>query len=809
MTSKQHVVHMIGHGHIDPTWLWRWTEGYEEVRATFRSALERMKETPDFKFTASSACFYDWVKACDPELFNQIRARVKQGRWEPAGGWWVEPDCNIPCGESFVRHGLYAQRFFEREFGVRARVGFNPDSFGHAGVLPQIFKKMGIEYYAFMRPSPPHEMQFPNGTTFWWRANDGTEILATQIPDYGGDGERIIDRIRRLPSSPYLNPGQRHILGFYGVGNHGGGPTRKTIALLLKARNDPAMPEIVFSTLAEYFDAVLGPKEDITIPTIACDLQHHARGCYSVHAEIKRLNRSAEHALMTAERFAAAAWLVDGHTYPTSRFERAWRLVLYNQFHDILAGTSIETAYEDARDQLGEARNIALEIRNESMQRMARHIKTSSEGNTVVVFNPLPWPVRQTVKVAAVVARHLTAPVHVVDDKENVIPSQPVLGERIGHTDYVFTADVPGFGYRCYHARSGAQQIKRRAALDAGADCIENAWWRIELDPYTGELRRLYDKKAGVEVLAKGNVLACLVDQSDTWGHGYDEWRVEAGRFGDAVINVHEEGDVRATLRIAQKFNKSLAEQFLSLYREHDTIDVLLRINWQERYTMLKLAYETHIERGETTCDTAYGCQTRNTDGWEEPGQKWVDLTGTIGGKPYGFAVLNDSKYAFDVRGGVLRVTLLRSPAYAFHDRGRHDASAPWPIMDQGWHTIRIRLVPHRGAWQKAGVVRKAWELNEPAFPHVESAHKGSLPQRASFLTTDAPNVVLSVLKQSEDGEDIILRGYETAGVKAKAVIEWPFFRKRCETVFHPQEIKTLRISGKTWKLQETNLLEE
>jgi len=229
---------MVGHGHIDPTWLWRWTEGYEEVRATFRSALERMRETPGFKFTSSSACFYAWFKASEPEMFDEIRQRVREGRWDIAGGWWVEPDCNIPGGESFVRHGLYSQRFFDREFGVRARVGFNPDSFGHAGTLPQIYKKLGIDYYAYMRPNADDEMRYPQGTTFWWQANDGTRILACNLQESYGTGDEVIERIRRLPASPHLNPGQTHVLGFFGVGNHGGGPTKKAIAGILKAQQD-------------------------------------------------------------------------------------------------------------------------------------------------------------------------------------------------------------------------------------------------------------------------------------------------------------------------------------------------------------------------------------------------------------------------------------------------------------------------------------------------------------------------------------------------------------------------------------------
>ncbi|MCP4638932.1 MAG: alpha-mannosidase [bacterium] len=808
--KTEYTIHMIGHGHIDPTWLWRWTEGYEEVRATFRSALDRMKETPEFKFTASSACFYEWVKVCDPEMFEEIRKRVKEGRWEVVGGWWIEPDCNVPGGEALARHGLYSQRFFQREFGKKARVGFNADSFGHAGTFPQIYKKSGIDYYVYMRPDPETEMDYPDGTTFHWRAKDGSEILAANIRQcYNSDGDHTRRRIETLPDDQYLNPGQRDIMGYYGVGNHGGGPTKLAIRVIKKARKDKDMPEVLFSTTEEYFEHFLAKMDAKDIPTIDHDLQHHARGCYSVHAEVKHLNRAAEHALMSAERFAAAAWLLQGHPYPQQKIEEAWKLVLYNQFHDILAGTSIEVSYDDTRDQLGSARNTAMEIRNESLQTIARKVDTSAEGNTIMVVNPLPWPVKQTVKATAIVSRTLETPLHVVDEKGKTVPSQPVLGERIGHTDYVITADVPATGYRCYHARSGAKPVKLTRTLQGDRHSLENDWWRIEFDPYSGEMCRLYDKRAKVETLKKGNVLACMMDQSDTWSHGYDEWRVEAGRFADASFELYELGDVRATVRIVQRYGSSLAEQFVTIYRDVDTIDCKFRINWQERYTMLKLAYETNVEPGTATYDSPYGYEERNTEGFEEPGQRWLDLTGKVKGKAYGFAVLNDSKYGFDVRDGVMRVTMLRSPAYAFHDNARHDASEPWPIMDQGWHTIRIQLVPHKGGWQAAGVVKKAWELNEPAFTHIESAHKGKLPQSASFLGADAANVLLSVVKQTEDGEDIVVRGYETAGKRAKATIDVVGLKKPVAVSFKPHEIKTIRINRKTGKAVETDLLEE
>ena len=224
---------------------------------------------------------------------------------------------------------------------------------------------------------------------------------------------------------------------------------------------------------------------------------------------------------------------------------------------------------------------------------------------------------------------------------------------------------------------------------------------------------------------------------------------------------------------------------------------------------MLKLGYETSIVSGQATYDAPYGCQERNTEGFEEPGQQWLDLTGSVGNTPYGFAVLNDSKYGFDVLSGAIRVTMLRSPAYAHHDRARHDASTPYAIMDQGWQTVKIRLVPHAGAWQDAGVVRKAWELNEPMIAHIESGHAGTLPPKASFLDCEADNVALTVMKRSEDGEELVIRGYETAGKECKTRIALPHMKQSLDVTFKPHEIKTFRVDKATWTAKEVNLLEE
>jgi alpha-mannosidase len=278
--GKAKKLHMIGNAHIDPVWLWQWQEGYHEVKASFRSALDRMKEYDEFVFVSGSAAFYEWLEQSDPLMFAEIQERVRQGRWGIVGGWWIEPDCNIPGGESFVRQGLYGQRYFQQKFGLTARVGYNVDSFGHSGMLPQILKKSGLDYYVFMRPSP-HEKGLP-GQLFWWEADDGSRVLAFRIPyeycSWGKGLEKHVDRCAAELKEPF-----RELMCFYGVGNHGGGPTRSRTWRAFCICGKKLAPLTWHSARQTvFFEDVLAL--DLPFPVVHDDLQHHASGCYAAHS---------------------------------------------------------------------------------------------------------------------------------------------------------------------------------------------------------------------------------------------------------------------------------------------------------------------------------------------------------------------------------------------------------------------------------------------------------------------------------------------------------------------------------------------
>ena len=383
--ASQHKLYMIGNAHIDIPWLWPWPEAMMVGLSTFRAALDRMNEYPDFKFTASSAQLYEWAEAADPNVIAEIRKRVAEGRWDAVGGWWIEPDVNIPNGESLARQGLYSQRIFQQLLGRTARVGYNPDSFGHPGTLPQILKLQGMHAYVFMRPGV-HEKELP-ADVFWWQGADGTRVLAYRIPFSYGVENGIQDAMHGFVTK--LQEPTQDMMLFYGAGDHGGGPAKVTIRSILDAQKQPGAPKILFSTPDQYFDDIAQGKD---FPVVDDDLQHHSVGCYTAVSEIKKDNRAAEAALTTGEKMAELANVLVGFSYPKSDFTAAWKKVLLMQFHDSMAGSALPQQYVVAHDAYGYAKAVADQTIYRAAAKIAWQIPTTDPASTyLVVFNPHAW----------------------------------------------------------------------------------------------------------------------------------------------------------------------------------------------------------------------------------------------------------------------------------------------------------------------------------------------------------------------------------------------------------------------------------
>ena len=804
MTKRR--LHMIGNAHIDPVWLWQWQEGFHEVKATFRSALDRMKEYDDFVFVASSAAFYEWVEKSDPAMFEEIKQRVREGRWGIVGGWWIEPDCNIPSGESFVRQGLYGQRYFRKKFGVTARVGFNVDSFGHAGTLPQILKKSGISYYTFLRPMP-HEKHLPS-RLFWWESDDGSRVLAFRIPfEYLSWGKELDQHVRRCAGE--MKAPVDEFMCFYGVGNHGGGPTKENIESIYRLNEDPSVPELVFSTPDAFFEAI--EAKGLPLPVVHSDLQHHASGCYSAHSGIKRWNRTAENRLLAAEKWSLLAALVVNQPYP-SDFDRAWKSVLFNQFHDILAGTSLEAAYDDAQAAYGEAISIADRNLNYATQAFAWNIRIDeAEGvRPIVVFNPHAWPIRVNVELET---NRWQPSALLVDDNNQPVPFQQVQSTTItSRVRLSFTADLPALGYRTYRLlpEGGPAQFP---AVQASDNVLENDRFRLEFDPDTGYIISLFDKQEQIEVFAGPAAKPVVIeDLSDTWSHNTFKFDKVIGAFTASRVRLVEHGPAKSVIRVTSSFGSSSLVQDFTTYPDRDQIDVHVTVDWREQLKMLKLRFPIAVHFMTVTREIAYGHIEHFANGEEAPFQSWIDVSGLSrdNNNQYGFSLLNDSKYSMDVNVRDIGLTVLRSPAYAHHIPAELQPDGHYSFIDQGIQRFRYTMLAHSGSWETAGTVKRAAELNQHPVVLAATFHPdGRLPQSASFIDVQPDNIVVTVLKQAEEGDGIIVRAYETSGEQTQGMIRLPMLDRVIEARFAPSEIKTFFIPHDPEKpVVETNLLE-
>ncbi len=775
-----HVVHMIGNAHIDPVWLWQWPEGYQEVRATFSSALDRMDEYPDFVFTSNSVVFFAWVEEHDPELFERIRARVAEGRWQVVGGWWLEPDCNIPSGESLVRHALYGQRYLHEKFGLTATTGANFDSFGHNATIPQLLRRSGMDSYVFLRPGPK-ERSLP-APTFWWQAPDASRVLAYRIPhEYGSPPGDLAGQVdASLAQVPDDEP---EVMVFYGVGNHGGGPTRENLDSIERLNTSGKLPRLRCSSARAFFDGVNGRS----LPVVEGELLHHSPGCYSSHSGIKRWNRRTENLLQRAEKWCAVAESVAHQPYPREELRAAWKVLLFNQFHDTLAGTAIKPAYDDARDQLGFSATVAEQAFNRAVQAIARRIEIPLEERTqpIVVFNPHPWRVNTDVEVEIAGFRD-TEP-RLADEQGNDVPVQRTRSYATVTSSrgrVVFRADLPPLGYRTYRLRGGG------SSGGTFATPLE-----LEIESSTGRLSRL--ALDGVNVIAGGPHALVVRDLYDTWGHGVTAYDDVIAELECSSVRLVEDGPVRKIIRVESRYGSSTLVEEYVVSAGARLVDVRVTVDWHDQLKLLKLRYPT---RGrEATFEVPYGHVVRPADGHENPALSWVDCGG--------LSVANDAKYGHDVKDGSIGVTVLRSPVYAWHDPSKLDPDGIYDYLDQGRQEFRLRLIPHRGDWRDAETVRRAAELNQPPFALLESSHSGSLPPAASFAEVGDGSAIVTVLKRAEDGEALVVRAYESAGRATVAHIT--VLDRTFDTELGPAEIKTLRIPRDPGTaVSETDLLE-
>ena len=782
---KQFRIRAAGNSHIDMAWLWPWTETVEVVRNTYRSALDMMQEYPGFTFSGSSAQSYVWMEEKYPQLFQEIQQRVKEGRWEIVGGMWVEPDLNMPGGESLTRQILIGKQYFKRKFGVDVKVGWNPDSFGYNWQLPQIYKKSGIDYFVTQKLLWAHEFTtFPH-KLFWWESPDGSRLLTYFPHDYGSLMEPVSmaeDVAVWTPSIYHGSMKDPQMMYLYGVGDHGGGPTRTMLDSVTRLMAPGVVfPKVEFSTAAGFLDD-LNKRNDLEIPVWKNELyfQYH-RGVFTTQAETKKLIRHTEEKLLDAEKYASLAQLYQ-HAYPRQELTSAWKGLLFDQFHDIMPGSGIAVNYLDAKRDLDGVGRVGDNILNESLGEISARIDTRQNGTPIVVYNSLSWQRTDIIEVDAQLAV-ATPNIQVVDSAGKLVPSQVLANDQATHrVRFLLQASAPAVGYATFFVQPAVKLAPAISSIKATSQGLENEFLQLKVDPETGCITSLYDKRSKQETLAKaetdtggpknlvcGNLLQTFVDKPKE----YDAWNIDAD-FEDKYwsldkadeVKLMETGPLRAVIRVKHHFQDSSFVQDITLYPAVARVEVNMQTEWKEKHILLKVAFPVSVHAQKATYEIPFGSierpTTRTTPDekaqFEVPAQHWADLSDT----QHGLSVLNDSKYGYDAKGNVLRLSLLRSPAW------------PDPHADEGHHEFTYSLYPHGGTWREAGTVRQGYELNYKLRAVQVQNHSGALPPVHSFVEIGSNNVVLTAMKWAEDDDAIVLRFYEWAGKEADVTVHLP-----------------------------------
>ena len=509
---KQFTVRAVGNSHIDMAWLWPWTETVEVVRNTFQSVLDLMREYPDFKFTMSSARTYEWMQEKYPDMFEQIKQRVKEGRWEVIGGMWVEPDLNMPDGESLVRQILVGKRYFLNNFGADIKIGWNPDSFGYNWQLPQIYKKSGIDYFVTSKLLWATDYtKFPY-RLFWWEAPDGSRLLTYFPHEYANDfnPEGMTKDLSLYAPLIYGSKvtDSPQMLYLYGIGDHGGGPTRTMLDQANRLRDpNTVFPKIDFSTAKAFFADLNQELPNLKVPTWKDELyfEYH-RGVYTSQADTKQRIRHDEELMLDAEKYASVASLF-GRPYAQDQFELAWKNLLFDHFHDVMPGSGIAVNYLDAKRNLEDVARSANELTHGALDEILAHIRTQGDGVPVVVFNSLSWP-RVEVIEAEVQLPGPTKQIEVVDAAGQRVESQLLaLDSATNRANLLILAATPAMGYKTYFVRSVAKTVdvyngRLMQAVRASASTMENGSVRLKVDPQTGCITSLYDLRNQTEALA-------------------------------------------------------------------------------------------------------------------------------------------------------------------------------------------------------------------------------------------------------------------------------------------------------------------
>ena len=864
LTDVKRCIYLVGHAHLDLAWLWSISETWEVAQSTFASVLQLGQEFPELIFCHSTPALYAWIEQHRPDLFAAIQQQVAAGHWEVVGGLWVEPELNLIAGESIVRQLLYGQRYVLEKFGKVSTVAWLPDSFGFCATLPQFLKLGGIEYFVTQKLRWNDTTQFPY-SAFWWRSPDGTELFSFMSPLIGEGIDPI--KMAAYACDWETQTSLQASLWLPGVGDHGGGPTRDMLEVLKRWQQSPFFPRLEFSSAESYLEkirrqetgdrrqgdketrgqgdkgtrrqgdketgvrsqeleefsisptpnaqhAILNTQHPTPVWNDELYLEFH-RGCYTTHADQKRWNRFCEGLLYQAELFASLATLSAGTAYPQEQLEVAWKQVLFNQFHDILPGSSIPQVYVDANSYWQEVEQVGTQILQQSLSAIASQISLpvppQLQALPVVIFNSLNW---QRSEVVSVSLPDPQQPWAIYDLEGQQLPCQTDTSTLL-----FYATDIPSIGYRVFWLCQTQRPINELGTSTSNAATgnsmgnytnsiplsdsfsddekyfdevipgfdlesqsndnqkdwvLENELLRVVVNPETGNLSSVFDKIHHKEVLGKdeGNQLQAFRDGGQYW----DAWNIDPNYAQYPLpaaelksIQWLERGAVQSCVRVVRQLGSSQFCQDYILPGRSPILKIATTVNWQERQVLVKAVFPLNLEADYTTYEIPCGAIQRPTQPqtpaeqakWEVSALRWADISAD----GYGVSLLNDCKYGYSSQSNQLCLTLLRSSSW------------PNPEADKGRHQFTYALYPHSGNWQQAQTVRRGYELNLPLqamlLPAISSSRLCQMPSVSSLLNLSSENLILMALKQSEDHPfEWILRCYECNGEPAQLSLQ-------------------------------------
>lgn len=806
-TGTDVIATCIGHTHIDVAWWWTVAQTRQKVGRSFATVLKLMEEYPGYKFMSSQPQLYQFLKERYPKLYEQVKERVKEGRWEPEGGMWVEADCNLTSGESLVRQFIYGKRFFREEFGIDNRVLWLPDVFGYSAALPQIMEKCGIDYFMTTKLAWNQFNKIPNDT-FLWRGIDGTEILTHFISTLGV-GQSIKNFFTTYNGmlhpdaimggwKRYLNKEiNNDILISYGYGDGGGGPTREMLETSKRMEKGvKGIPKVRQEFAGKYFKELeerVQNNPQLTVWSGELYFEYH-RGTYTSMSRNKRSNRKCEYLLMDLELLSILAQN-RGTPYPVSKLTDMWKTVLLNQFHDILPGSSVKEVYEVTKEEYAAIEKEAAGLIQADLDVI------SKDASGVTLFNTAGFVRDDMTCLGDVDAAAL------VDEAGKAYPVQ-----MTGDGAYVWVEGLPSKGYRGYElsgSSAGEKEISRCGETPFRIEgySIETPFYKVSFDD-DGFMASVYDKEFERELFLqgeKGNLLRVYEDKPQD----YDNWDIEIyykEKHWDVDQVVSMEwiacGSLMAVLEVKKEFCGCMINQKIKFYGKSRRIDFETYVDWKMGQHLLKAHFPLDVHTDEASFDIQFGNVTRKTHkntSWdvarfESCGHKWADVS--EGG--FGVSLLNDCKYGHSVEDTNIGLTLLKS------------GILPNPTTDQEEHRFTYSLYPHKGGFREGNTMFEAVKLNQP----VLSSHKGEAGEEYSFAAVDQPNVMLETVKLAEDGSGVIVRLYEYQNARTKVKLTFgnrvqsaaecnlleetvgdvKTFDGGIEFVIKPYEIKTFKV---------------